>query len=182
MVKDIPGYDGFYRISDRGDVFSCHVRGFADRRGKWKRRKPDVVYDGHFQITLSLRGETRRFYVHALVLITFVGPRPEGMQCRHLDGNPANNYVLNLEWNTQTVNQRDRDKHGTRNARSPKARAALEKRRMEGTWAKLDADKVRMVRRLSSLGWTAIEIAEWADVHYQTIRAVLTGRRWSHVT
>ena len=36
----------------------------------------------------------RNIYIHHLVLLTFVGPRPEGMEVRHLDGDPLNNTLL----------------------------------------------------------------------------------------
>ena len=40
---------------------------------------------------MTARDGATRAYVHKLVLLAFVGPRPKGMQCRHLDGDPGNN-------------------------------------------------------------------------------------------
>jgi len=50
--------------------------------------------------------------VHRLVCFAFIG-NPEGMQVRHLDGNPANNAAVNLALGNNSENQRDSVKHGT---------------------------------------------------------------------
>lgn len=49
--------------------------------------------------------------VHAHVIITYVGPRPNGMMCRHLDGDPKNNNISNLKWGTAKENGEDRSRH-----------------------------------------------------------------------
>lgn len=46
--------------------------------------------------------------VHLYVLETFVGPRPEGMQACHGDGDPANNRLSNLRWDTCSNNNLDK--------------------------------------------------------------------------
>lgn len=58
----------------------------------------------------------RRFrgrYVHHLVLEAFVGPRPHGMQCRHINGNSLDNRLKNLAWGTPSEDNYDRVRHGT---------------------------------------------------------------------
>lgn len=54
----------------------------------------------------------RTYQVHALVLEAFIGPRPSGMVCCHNDGDPLNNSVDNLRWDTQASNILDIVKHG----------------------------------------------------------------------
>lgn len=49
--------------------------------------------------------------VHHIVLTTFVGPCPEGLECRHLDGVKTNCRLSNLAWGTVTENAEDRKKH-----------------------------------------------------------------------
>jgi len=51
--------------------------------------------------------------VHRLVLETFVGPCPPGMEGRHLDGNKQNNGLENLRWGTHYENVLDSIVHGT---------------------------------------------------------------------
>ena len=58
------------------------------------------------RLRVSLCEEGKRFYflVHRLVAQTFI-PNPENKpQVNHIDGNPLNNHVSNLEWSTQSEN------------------------------------------------------------------------------
>ena len=48
----------------------------------------------------------KRVKVHVLVMRTFVGPRPGGLVINHIDGNKTNNHLDNLEYCTQTANER----------------------------------------------------------------------------
>lgn len=43
-------------------------------------------------------------YVHEMVLTTFAGPRPAGLQGSHLDGDVNNNAASNLAWETRAAN------------------------------------------------------------------------------
>src|SRR5437868_422596 len=38
--------------------------------------------------------------IHVLVAEAFLGPRPSGYQCAHLDGDPQNARLDNLKWTT----------------------------------------------------------------------------------
>lgn len=51
--------------------------------------------------------------VHILVAEAFLGPRPEGQEIRHLDGNSLNNYASNLAYGTRSENILDAVRHGT---------------------------------------------------------------------
>jgi hypothetical protein len=65
---------------------------------------------GHLYV---ITGDRRKLWIHHAVLLAYVGPRPEGMECRHLDGNPRHNHAANLAWGTRAENMRDRARHGT---------------------------------------------------------------------
>lgn len=55
----------------------------------------------------------RRKLVHQLVAGAFHGPRPEGMETRHLDGDKTNNRADNLTYGTRAENMQDAVEHGT---------------------------------------------------------------------
>lgn len=55
---------------------------------------------GHLKVDLC----GRRVFVHRLVLDAFVGPCPDGMEGCHNNGNPADNRVENLRWDTRSAN------------------------------------------------------------------------------
>ncbi len=123
LWKDIPGYEGIYKISrngtvrslDRfvksksklGKVFEVMMVGRKLKWTQWKGKK-------YFSVCLcDVNGNEKRLHVGRLVLEAFVGPCPEGMQCCHNDGDPSNNKLGNLRWDTLKNNQKDRVKHGT---------------------------------------------------------------------
>lgn len=86
--RDILNYEGLYKSSDIGKIKNRHGRIL----------KPYKRSDGHLEVSLHKDGASKTFKVHRLVLETFVGPCPPGMECRHLDGNPLNNKLNNLCW------------------------------------------------------------------------------------
>lgn len=118
--KPIPGYEGRYEASDQGRIRSvprkvrgCHWNGAEFQRSVPGRiLKPGRYNDsGHLSVVLG-RGTNGR-PVHQLVLLTFVGPPPEGMEVCHNDGDPANNALTNLRYDTRRNNILDSYRHGT---------------------------------------------------------------------
>lgn len=105
--RPVPEYEDAYMVSSLGRVWSRPR--FKARGGLLSPR----LSGGYPAITLSRRSRYRTTHVHRLVMAAFVGPLPEGMQTRHLDGNPENNRLDNLAYGTVSENMRDRLRHGT---------------------------------------------------------------------
>lgn len=104
-VTDYPGYE----ISNSGRVRS-YLR--ANGRGKLcpiphllKRRTSSAGYN---TVDLYQRGISARHHVGPLVLTTFVGPRPPGMEACHNNSVPTDDRIGNLRWDTHTSNMRDK--------------------------------------------------------------------------
>jgi hypothetical protein len=55
--------------------------------------------------------------VHRVVLETFVGSCPDGMECCHLDDVKTNNKLVNLRWDTHDANVVDKVRNGRCNNR-----------------------------------------------------------------
>lgn len=114
--KDVRRFEGFYLVSNKGRVKSVsktvrigdHTRFIPGRMMKL-RRTPR----GYYTVKLSKFGKSEICGVHWLVLEAFVCPRPQGLFCRHLDGNPSNNFLANLAWGTAKQNTEDAIRHGT---------------------------------------------------------------------
>lgn len=101
-VADAPDYE----VSNLGRVRS--------NKGKTPRVLSSGANGwGYSTHTLYVHGETTFTYAHTLVLAAFVGPRPAGMDARHLDGNPGNNRLDNLAYGTRAENMQDKRRHGT---------------------------------------------------------------------
>jgi hypothetical protein len=117
-----PGYEGIYEVSDHG-----RVRG-VDRYVTRRDARPgssaifiagrilsqQSTRTGHKTVGLYKSGKGRTFLVHHLVLSAFVGPMPEGLEGCHNNGDPADNRLTNLRWDTRASNCLDTLKHGRR--------------------------------------------------------------------
>lgn len=111
--KPIPGWEGLYEVSTLGQVRGVDRIDASGRRWIGKMRRPKPHGRGYKQVVLWRGGRPSGFGIHRLVLEAFVGPAPEGMQGCHNDGNPGNNSLANLRWDTPSANQLDSVAHGT---------------------------------------------------------------------
>ena len=115
-------FTGRYQVSNYGRVRSLqyyrnvgyiHVMGLTVKKTKY------------VQISLRQDGEITTFSVHRLVANAFI-PKVEGKEhINHIDENPLNNHVSNLEWCTPEENVN----HGTRNERASKKLKEVAKNR-----------------------------------------------------
>lgn len=113
--RPVAGHEGLYEVSDRGRVRSID-RTIICRNGTTSRRpgkmlKPQITPHGYRRITFGYRRGQQ--YVQSLVLTAFVGPRPAGLEACHNDGDPSNNMLSNLRWDTRISNMLDQVRHGT---------------------------------------------------------------------
>jgi len=88
-----------YMISPLGYVYSC-------KGGRRELLQFGTIKTGHRFVYLFKDGKGHKRYIHRLVLETFMGACPKGMEAMHLDGNPSNNKVDNLQWGTRSQNLR----------------------------------------------------------------------------
>lgn len=100
---DIKGYEGLYKISNKGDVISLSkTSGFLKLKEKYL--KPTVKSKGYLDVKLIKDGIKKHFYIHRLVAKHFI-PNPNNLpQVNHKDKNPSNNNVNNLEWCDNSYN------------------------------------------------------------------------------
>lgn len=103
--------DGFtdYEISSLGRVRSR-------RTSKCQLLTGTVTNRGYvaFILRATKTGKPCRRLAHRLVAQAFLPPpEPEQTDVCHNDGNPSNNSVSNLRWDTHQANQMDMREHGT---------------------------------------------------------------------
>ncbi|WP_180965600.1 NUMOD4 motif-containing HNH endonuclease [Corynebacterium xerosis] len=119
--RPIPGWEGRYEASTCGRIRNVPRR-IIMRNGIPKTIRPRILTPqrkdkyGHLTLNLS-RGDGRsnNRMVHTLVAATFIGPRPDGMQIRHLNGDPTDNRPENLAYGTHAENMRDMVHHRRNN-------------------------------------------------------------------
>ena len=68
---------------------------------------PHKSSNGYLNVRLTTDGHQRIVSIHSLVAEVFLGPRPQGLQIRHLDGNKQNNAAHNLAYGTAKENGQD---------------------------------------------------------------------------
>lgn len=100
----VPGTDDRYQVTRTGRV-----------RGPRGELKGTVTKHGYVRVTLYVNGQKRLVFVHQLVLETFVGPCPPGLEACHWDDVPGNNRLSNLRWGTKSENMKDKVRNGNHN-------------------------------------------------------------------
>ena len=152
-AKPYPG-DRRYYVTPRGEVFST-LRELR-RLKPWRCTGYPVV---------SLVGRKKRL-VHRMVLETFVGACPEGMQGALFDGDRSNPELSNLRWASRSENERDKRRHGRDN------------RGERHGMAKLTPGKVRAIRRSAG---RVTDVARRFGISAPTVCDIRSGRSWAHL-
>ncbi|MGJ4148896.1 NUMOD4 motif-containing HNH endonuclease [Corynebacterium macclintockiae] len=114
--RPIPGYEGHYEVSNMGQVRSLD-RKILRKDGRPKSLRGRVLSpyrgkSGHLSVALALNGAQRTCLVHRLVLLTFVGSCPDGMEACHWNDAPDDNRLENLRWAPRGDNNLDRVRNG----------------------------------------------------------------------
>jgi len=105
--RPVLGYEDIYQVSNQGHVRSADRLVKHDSRGGMRAERGIVLTvflrEGYPSVSLG----NKIVYTHKLVCEAWRGPRPDGLQCRHLDGNPLNCTPQNLRWGTPKENVAD---------------------------------------------------------------------------
>lgn len=164
--KDIPGYEGRYQASslgrirslDRisqgrnhftGEPFDRHLKGRVLRPGRYCKA-------GHVSVVLGRK--TAGKPVHELVARTFLGERPPGADVCHNNGDPTDNRVENLRYDTRRENILD-------TYRLP-----------GGRWRKLSAQDVMEIRARLAAGERGVDLSREYQISQPVISAIKVGR------
>ena len=112
LWKDIPGYEGRYQVSNLGRVKSLprvvECKNHRRRREPGQILKPACAPDGHLMVNLGFSKEHRAKKVHQLVALAFLeNPSGGRVEVCHNDGDPKNNRVENLRYDTHSENIKD---------------------------------------------------------------------------
>jgi hypothetical protein len=172
--RDIKGYEGLYKVSNYGKVkrlaFTQEIPCRKNKSIIVKIKHEENILKGephyirnHIRVKLC-NGNEKRFFLHRLVAQAFI-PNPENKPfINHIDSNPLNNHISNLEWVTGSENMQ----HALKNKRMVKTASYYV------TCHELNLTvfgATNMHNKLKELGYKT-EITK--------IVAVVNGRRYSH--
>lgn len=154
---DIPGYEGFYQASRRG-----MVRAIAHRRMLGRASAGTTTRLGYMVVGLTKDGKRTRQYVHCLIALTFLGPKPDGMEVNHKDGVKVNNAIENLEYTTRSGN----------------VQHAYDTGLMRPNPAKITREQALVARQMNADGASRAEISKHLGLGKTATRAAILGITW----
>ncbi len=169
-MREIPGYSDYY-ASDVGDIFSMKPfpANKKDTFPRLRKLKPWKAGKGYYMVHLSIDGKYPKFYVHRLVLLTFVGPCPPNHEGCHGSNGKKNNSLANLYYGTHSKNcNEDKLRDGT---------ALIGSKHHQ---AKLTEEQVLEIRKLHGK-LSQRKIAETYGVLQQQISRIQSKQRWAHI-
>lgn len=152
---DIPNIPS-YKINEYGVVISYK------RSVRGKKLNPYTDKDGYHCIKLQVSGTSKGFKVHRLVALAFISNPEETMFINHIDGNKLNNHYTNLEWCTNTHNQR----HAWRN---------------DLKTIKLTVSDVKEIKQRINNKESNTSISKLFNVDQTLISNIKTGKIWNKV-
>jgi HNH endonuclease/NUMOD4 motif len=107
-MKDIPGYEGLYAVTEDGRVWSYPKEwpsgngATGKHDGKWL--KPAVNSCAYLSLIICKDKKQISKLAHRLVAETYI-PNPVNLpEINHKDGNKLNNHIDNLEWCSRQEN------------------------------------------------------------------------------
>lgn len=100
--KDIEGYEGVYKVSSKGKIYS--VRNKRNLKLNYKK-------NGYVYVELNYKGKAKTYRVHRLVAKAFVYNAKNKPYVNHINGVKSDNYFNNLEW----VSARENNIHAHEN-------------------------------------------------------------------
>lgn len=101
--RPVKGYEGYYEVSDMGNVMSL----FYNHTNKPRLLRLNKKRSGYVHVMLHKDGTHQEFSVHRLVAIAFI-PNPDNKpEIDHINRIRYDNRVCNLRWCTKSENIRN---------------------------------------------------------------------------
>jgi len=161
--KKIPGYPN-YSASNHGDI-RRDIGGKGTEAGKI--HKGTINSRGYLTVKLYRGNVGKTYTVHALIALTFIGPRPDGLEVCHFNDIKDDNRLGNLIYGTPKLNAH----HAKLNGRTRQGET-------HGL-SKLSEREVHAIRNRLRNGEPIRKIAGDFGVSSSAVRDILHGRTWS---
>ena len=113
--KDIQGYEGLYQVSNMGRVKRLETYVKHKNGNRLVKEKILTTQTHKYQSVFLSNNHIKQHYIHRLVAEHFL-PNPKNYPVvMHLDNNPKNNNISNLQWGTYSMNSKHAVKTGVWN-------------------------------------------------------------------
>jgi len=181
--KPVVGFGDWYEVSDQGRVRSYRTQGTGKRRklpvllhGGYSRKRNRGFLPYHYYLLRSITGDKVYRLAGRLVLEAFVGPTPDGTEVSHINGDPLDDRLDNLAWESHKDNMARINGNGKRYT-AEQVRAMIAERDAR----KINAKRVKEIRELLEEGLTIRQLACRYDVSHQTIYNISRKATWKNV-
>lgn len=108
--RPVPEYEDIYEISTAGRIRRIVDSGVKAKAGDFIT--PVQIKNGRMVVRLSRAGKKQHRYLHRLVALAFLGDPSGDFEVCHNNGDPTDNRLANLRWDTHAANMRDMVRHG----------------------------------------------------------------------
>ena len=166
--KDVVGYEGLYKVSNKGRVISL-ARFSFNRMIRGRVLRPGSNQHGYEIVSLAKDGKNRGFLVHRLVAMAFIPNPLNKPSVDHIDTNKRNNCVDNLRWCTNEENM----KNTTTSAKMKSHGGAQSKRAIPILRVSLYDGSIKTYGFLK-------EAIKDNHISHQHLNKCLTGKLFSH--
>ncbi|MDA1658813.1 HNH endonuclease [Bacillus cereus group sp. TH153LC] len=100
--KPLVGFETTHEVSNTGRL--RRYSGFELKAHEQKGKRSNILSRYYFKVRNEQTKTNHTFYVHRAVAETFLENPHNKPEVNHIDGNPKNNHLSNLEWVTKTEN------------------------------------------------------------------------------
>lgn len=166
LWRPIPTWETYYEAS-----FSGQVRRIASGGSTYPGRilKGTPNDDGYIRVGLRKPGHREMWFIHELIALTFIGPKPDNREVNHKNRVKTDNNATNLEYITHQKNcvhafaERTDHSKGERNPNS-----------------KLIESQVKDIRSRFD-GSNLKQLATEYNIGIQQIRQIVKRTNWKHI-
>ncbi len=162
-----------YRARSDGFILSLRRGGAIATNTVWRVLTP-IIRDnkkrtGYRCVTLFKNGVRHQLRISRLMLESFIGPCPNGMEASHENGNSLDDRIENLAWKTHPENEADKSRHGT---------LLMGEECYLSTHCDQD---VSILWEMVSQGYSGRQIANTLGTTPNWVNMVYRGRIWKHL-
>lgn len=166
--NEIPGCNGYYDVSSLGRIRSWMSGRFGRRKVPLIKRQ-FIGSNGYPEVGIHVDGKKRNMLVHELVLISFIGKRPNDCVACHKNDIRTDNRISNLRWDTRSENYLDSISNTGGVLNGPRS------------LAKLSEEDIVKIEKLLKNGLSNRKIANLFGVSHSRISDIRNGKAYKNL-